>query len=369
MNFSLPCTFTVGSYNSGGLPGHYDYQRACVMQKIMSQRYEEEPELMQNNFVMQKWGLKKIYQKDPEGERTERDRGCSDLFAAICQPPKDEPGNLHFGWFKRVEQAISSYKSAYKNAVRIFDLEVKSKLENFIGWTRNGATPRYVKLEEARRSLAGKIFEKSLTQHIVCLQEANFLQDFDFPSRYEKQFSRGCNTLTAVLWDKNRFRPLEIIHNIANRAIAVLLEDRFSGKTILVASAHLTGCNPYREEIAPNGVKDSEKGDAQLQEILERLDCYDVDLKILAIDANVTSLHPRLQWLPRKGYWLDCINYLYPTCTNPYYVLDTRIDWIAVKVRPGLNALGGNLPIDRVRLNGMANNMSDHRPIALEIRC
>ena len=56
-----------------------------------------------------------------------------------------------------------------------------------------------------------------------------------------------------------------------------------------------------------------------------------------------------------------------PTCTNPYQVLNTRIDWIALK-SPNAKAVSvTNIPVLSVGLNNIQTNISDHRPIAAKI--
>jgi hypothetical protein len=64
---------------------------------------------------------------------------------------------------------------------------------------------------------------------------------------------------------------------------------------------------------------------------------------------------------------LDARNFLEPTCSNPYLVLNTRIDWIAVKGnRTALPSIT-NIPVSSVGLNSIETNISDHKPIAAKI--
>jgi len=77
-------------------------------------------------------------------------------------------------------------------------------------------------------------------------------------------------------------------------------------------------------------------------------------------------LNPRLSLLRDADYTLDYENALDATCTNPWQVLNTRIDWIAIKSFSD-DALISNIPVLGVGLNSLQTNISDHKPIAAQI--
>lgn len=145
------------------------------------------------------------------------------------------------------------------------------------------------------------------------------------------------------------------------------MRDIESGQIIAVASGHLSGCNPFQVEINERtGKPDSAKGDRELQQIIEILKKSEADVKVIAIDSNVTAAHPRLSLLKDAGYSLDYQNYLEPTCTNPYQAISTRIDWIAVK-SSDMPTTVHNIPVLGVSLNSPQTNISDHKPVAAKL--
>ena len=89
------------------------------------------------------------------------------------------------------------------------------------------------------------------------------------------------------------------------------------------------------------------------------------DFKLIGMDSNVTSLHPRLSILKDNEYTLDYNNFLEPTCTNPFQILNTRIDWITLKTNQKSHIT--NVPILSVGLNSLQTNFSDHKPIGAKI--
>lgn len=75
-------------------------------------------------------------------------------------------------------------------------------------------------------------------------------------------------------------------------------------------------------------------------------------------------MHPRLNIINDAQYRLDHENYLEATCTNPYHVLNTRIDWIVINGEASIT----NIPVLNVSLNSIQTNMSDHKPIAAKVK-
>ncbi|MCH9624932.1 MAG: hypothetical protein S4CHLAM123_00940 [Chlamydiales bacterium] len=180
---------------------------------------------------------------------------------------------------------------------------------------------------------------------------------------YEVAFADTTGSINGVAWNQERFALIEVIGDVQRQGYVVLLRDLESDKTVLVASGHLSGCNPF---CTPANSSDSAKGDLALQALIAVLDSKEADLKIIAMDSNVTATHPRLALLKEAGYTLDCENYLEATCTNPWQVLDTRIDWITIR-SSNQSASISNIPVLGVGLNSPQTNISDHKPVAARI--
>lgn len=328
--------FTVSSYNCGGLSNHYDYLRAACMEKLMHERSTVEPESVLYCDKIQKLALKRLFSSD---------RQAWNRFSKKVKAMK-----VNTLWNKKAESMISSY---LVRPVVIYDKEVKKALPKNIDATRE--------------NLAKQIFEKHLKFDIICLQEANYIEPSLFPETYHVLLDEEARLTLGIAWKKNRFKLVKRIGDIMGRAYAVKLRDRETGKIIVVVSAHIKGCNPFQKVIDPQtGVSDSEQGDNELQSVVELYEDEPSDLMVIGMDSNVTSLHPRLRILKDAGFRLDFINYLEPTCTNPVYVLNTRIDWIAIKTNIN-KAKITNIPVLNIGLNNIRTNMSDHKPIAAKI--
>jgi endonuclease/exonuclease/phosphatase family metal-dependent hydrolase len=252
--------------------------------------------------------------------------------------------------------------------VSISDEEVDQMLkEHFRDLCRN-EDAEVSPLQEVRTTMAKRIFAHHLKYDIICLQEADYLEPSMFPEQYEVLLVETSHSKNGIAWNKNRFELVETIGNIMGRAFAVQLFDKESGQTLLVASGHFSGCNPYRiEKDAATGAVDSTKGDVELQTVVELFNRLDADLMLIGMDSNVTSLHPRLNIIKDAGYQMDYENYLEPTCTNPHQVLNTRIDWIALKSAHTKAVSVTNIPVLNVSLNSIQTNFSDHKPIAAKI--
>ncbi len=359
---------TISSYNCGGLTEHYDYLRAVCMQKLMQERYTAEPENMSLNEKIQKLALKIQFSPDSiekEFAQLEWDqKGYQQHFEHLTAAPTDidSPNAI---WNKKSNEIISSYQV---RPIVIQDQQVNQILdEHLTDLAKIKDGRRSGLLQETRRIMAKRIFEHFLNYDVICLQEADYLESSLFPQKYEVLFTESSHSKNGIAWNKERFELIETLGNILGRAMAVQLRDRESGKTILVASGHFTGCNPYfTAKDAKTGLLDSAKGDHEIQTVIDLFESHIADIKIIGMDSNVTSLHPRLNILKNAGYQLDYENYLEPTCTNPHQVLNTRIDWIAIKSKNESSIT--NIPVLSIGLNSIQTNMSDHKPIAAKIK-
>lgn len=358
--------FTVSSYNCGGLSEHYDYLRAASMQKLMQERYIAEPENMSLNEKIQKLALKILFSSDTQekllAQQEWDQKGYQKLFEYLTAAPTDTK-SPNKTWNQKADKMITSYKI---RPVSISDEEVNQMLQDHFSDLSGNEGSEVSPLLEVRATMAKRIFAHHLKYDIICLQEADYLDNSMFPEDYEVLFAETSDSKNGIAWNKERFELIEAIGNVIGRAFALQLLDKESGKTVLVASGHISGCNPYCvEKDHTTGVLDSAKGDAELQAVVELFNSYDADLMLIGMDSNVTSLHPRLSILKDAGYQIDYENYLEPTCTNPYQVLNTRIDWIALKSTAVVSIT--NIPVLGVGLNSIQTNISDHKPIAAKI--
>lgn len=358
-------TFTICSYNCGGISDHYDYLRAAAMQRLMQERYAAEPQNMSLNEKIQALALKILFASgsDKEAAREEwNEKGYQQLIDDLSAAPTDY-GSVNEIWNNKSNEIITNYKI---RPVVIHDDMMMQMLNEHLNDLSGKEWPEG--LTDTRAKMAKRIFAYELPYDIICLQEADYLDDSMFPSHYEVLFAQTEHSKNGVLWDRERFELVESLGNILGRAFAVHLKDKANGKTILVASGHITGSNPYRIEQSPKtGVADSAKGDSEIQTIIELFDSLEADLKIIAMDSNVTPLHPRLNLLKEADYHVDYENFIEPTCTNPYQVLNTRIDYIALKSTHAEASIT-NIPVSNVGLNSIQTNISDHKPIAAQIR-
>lgn len=365
--------FTVSSYNCGGLSDHYDYLRSAAMYQLMQERYNTEPEMMSINEKIQQLALKILFSEGIERENTLRewnDRNCSESYLELMA------AETNLDWHKKVNESITDYKT---RPVCILDKNIKKMLKDQATEFTNDKENKLSELiPKIRRRLAERIFTRHMNYDIICLQEVNSLISFEeenpsspsiFPESHQLLFTDS----NGIAWNKERFELLEKREDSEGRALIIKLKDNKTDDLILIASVHLSGCNPYQKIITEytdpkkGNVKtsDSEKGDLEISSILKIMEEMEASIKLIAMDSNVTSLHPRLEIIKNAGFKLDYENFIEMTCTNPYQALNTRIDWIFVNAT---NAAITNIPVLNIGLNSIQTNMSDHKPIAAKIK-
>lgn len=369
---SLPAAeFTISSYNCGGLSNHYDYLHAVSMQKLMQERYIAEPENMARHERMEQLSLKIAFSNDPEEVLAAKQewarKGYDDLVNHLSENPSDD-SSPHYAWNQKIDQIITSYKI---RPIIIHDTQVRGMLVAHIKNLYRRVKPRQPlhplltnlkridRLKEVRAKMAKTAFNYYMQHDIICLQEAAYLDAAMFPEHYTVLISDNANK-TGIAWNHERFELIEDLGDVLGRALVVKLRDKENDQTVLVASGHLTGCNPY---VVQN--EDSTKGDDELKAMIERLNEEEVDFMLIGMDSNVTSLHPRLSQLKEAGYQIDCDNHIQPTCANSGFILNTRLDWLALKTER--NASITNIPVLSIGLNSLETNMSDHKPIAAKV--
>jgi|GEM_PF-1820677 len=365
--------FTVASYNCGGLSDHYDYIRAVCMHKLVQERCNAEPDVMQQLERVQNVALKILFSKDQAEVEAAQELwqvgGYALLLEKVTAHP-DDAESINAIWRKKSQEIVTNYDV---RPVLIHDEEVRRILADHMSdLTRGELEGSEHSLNEwldlTRSTMAERIFTHQLKYDILCLQEADYLDKAMFPEHYAVEFSDSAHSVNGVAWNRDRFSLLRVLGDIDGQGFVVQLRDCVTNKSVLVASAHLTGCNPFTSVIdSTTGKVDSERGDRALQEVIERLDQLDADLKVVAMDSNVTATHPRLSLLRDADYLLDYKSYLGATCTSPWQVLNTRIDWIAVKSSDGGVEIA-NIPVLGVHLNSPQTNVSDHKPVAARLR-
>ena len=353
--------FTITSYNCGGLSDHYDYLRAASIQKVMQERWNKEPDLLNLNDQIQKIALKILFSEDP----LEKSLAQQEWNGKNYQEQLDNllnPTSFSL-WKEKMDEAITSYKI---RSVCINDEDIQERIQQHIDQLappKEGNESFLDQVNKTRSIMAERIFKYYLKQDIICVQEADYIEPHHLPDHYNFASSGSLHSINGVIWNTHRFQCVEQIGDILGRAYLIKLKDLETDKVVLVASGHITGCHPYLVV-----GQDSQKGDQEIQTILELMDSQeDVDLKILAMDSNVASTHPRLKILKDASYQLDSTNYLDSTCSNPNLILNTKIDWILAKPETVDNFKITNISLAEIGLNSIETNISDHKPVAAKI--
>lgn len=341
--------FTIGSYNSGGLPDHYDYLRAAATAPLIAERYDEEKGKMMLNEKAQMLALQMLFAEESSKTKKLAQKKWEKIKKRFYRLVGDKE---NVSWRKKAENMITPHR---ERPIVIHDERITSTLTQFL----NGSS-----LKEKRLAMARELFKKKLRFDILCLQEANDLEELSFPEDYAILFAKNSKLKNAVAWNTKRFRLIDSSEPADVRSLIIRLQDLLTGEVVAIASAHLKGSHPYHRVIVAGGW-DSKQGDEELKSILNMLESSPAAIKLIGMDANVTAMHPRLQLLSEKGYRVDFNNALYPTCTNPELLLNTRIDWIAIQSKMQVNIV--NLPIQDVHLNDITTNISDHKPIAARV--
>ncbi|HXF29232.1 MAG TPA: hypothetical protein VN457_05230, partial [Chlamydiales bacterium] len=353
-SFLSAADFTIASYNCGCLGDHYDYLRAAAMQKLMQERYNREPALMSVNEKMQALALKIRFSEDPMEKlaaQNEWDRkGYDIIFKQMTANP-----TAHTTWAEKVDKMITNYKI---RPIMLHDLQVNAMFsEQLLDLAKDTNAIAEQLIKETRNTLLKRQMLYHMQHDIICLQEADYANQLLFPETYNMLFSKNEHSKNGIAWDKSCFELVDTIGDILGRGFAVVLRHKESGKKVLVASGHLTGCDPYVvRKATKKELTDSAKGDHELAAMMELFEKQSVDMMLIGMDGNVTSFHPRMDILKNYGYRLDYENYLEQTCTNPHYVLNTRIDWIAAKTTGENKVKITNIPVLSIGLNTIQTN-------------
>ncbi|MCH9621556.1 MAG: hypothetical protein S4CHLAM20_09780 [Chlamydiia bacterium] len=367
-------SLTIASYNCGGLSDHYDYLRAVAMGIVTKERFAKNPEIFAQFDKIQNTALKIIFsndEKDAAVEEWVRNKYTPLLMNITSNPLSNE--SINHLWNEKANRIITPYniRPIVIKDSHVYEL-LQSHMKNLIKSNLiDEEAPRTPKqtlnlLTKAREAMAKRIFREHLKYDIIALQEADYLTTESLPDKYDTLYSNSKHSLNGVAWDKTRFSLVKDTVQDLSGAFIVNLFDNQTKKTISVASAHLTGCNPFLEEFnSETNISDAAKGNEQLHMTIKALNNTFADIKIIAMDSNVCATHPRLNILKENDFYLDYNSHLEATCTSPWQILNTRIDWIAIKSENQETIQ--NLPIKSIELNSHSSNMSDHKPIASQI--
>jgi len=373
-NPDQPKKFTIASYNAGGLPDHYDYLRAVALEDIVKERSKTDKKTFNELGKIQAVALKILFTNDPDERATLtsewEEREYSKKLQAITESPQSEE-SINHKWYQKSITTISPYNV---RPIIFYDSYIVKTLRKHILNTTGITFPEDYTTEQmnaainkTRSIMAKKIFKDHLAFDIIALQEADYINPWDFPNHYKMKTSTTSHSINAIVWNSNKFTFVREIASMSSYGYIIELKNKETGQHIAVASAHLKGCNPFSVEVNPETQKpDSERGSNQLKEILAKLENSDSDIKIIAMDSNVCASHPRLSLLKESDYKIDYNNALGNTCTSPIQILNTRIDWIGAKSNTE-NISIRNIDIAEVKLNSHNTNISDHRPVASEI--
>jgi hypothetical protein len=333
----------------------------------MQERHMAEPVAMSESDSIQKLALKILFasgREKAQAQKVWKKKKFDRKVAKLILDPAEGGPNVF--WSKRIAEVITSYKV---RPIVIHDDKVAFSLNEHLKdlTRRSDSSDSAALLDEARTIMAKRIFDSYLTHDIIALQEANYLNAGMFPVRYQVLFSSTGHLKNGIAWNTDKLELVESLGDVGGKSLVLLLRHKESTKTVMVAAAHLTGCDPFRMVVNPStGLPDSAKGDGELQAVVDFFKQHDADVKIIAMDSNVTSLHPRLKILKDASFKVDYENYIDATCSNPYMALNTRLDWIAIKGISGKEKIV-NIPVMNVGLNSPQTNMSDHAPIAAKI--
>lgn len=361
-------SFTVCSYNCGGYIKHYDYLRTACLQEIMRRRFESEPDLMDLIFKIETLALKKLLSTDPKEKKLAENEWVHNNYEKTID---DIAGPIHSllspnnFWNKESNRMITPYN---QKPTFIYDKDVLEKINKQIQnvTKENRILNFYEALDATRRIMMQQTIQDFLPYDILCLQEVEYIDPSMFPDKYNVLLNKTSHT--GIAWDKSRFTKATEHH--LDKCTVVQLIDNQTNKIIAVASGHIYGCNPFKVEMNSKTNKtDSPKGDRQLRQILNYLNSKTSNIEILGIDSNVTAMHPRLKILKDENFKIDYRKFIGPTCTNPVHLLNTRIDWIALRFSPlhCSSASINNLPVE-LELNNINTNASDHVPIASVVK-
>ena len=349
--------FTISSYNLGCIRDHYDYFISARMSVLMRDRYRQEPLQMALIERVQEIAARRFLGSDPItrdlAEREWDELGYQALIEKITLPPGNE-GCIHQIWYDRSKAMMSDFLTF---PIKIEDSRIVDTVMEQAGSLSNQA------ILSERQRLYQKIVGDALGTDIVCFQEADYMPVSMLPSDYASVQSNREKSINRIAWNANRFELIQNLGDIAsNKGFAVVLRDKTTQKMVAIATGHLQGCNPFQKVYDEAGKPDSAKGDQQLSAIVQALDRTGAEVQIVGIDSNVTALHPRLQILRTAGFEFDGDHFIETTCPSPYFICNTRLDWIAAK---GASLV--NMPVMNVDLNNICTNPSDHKPIAARV--
>ena len=245
------------------------------------------------------------------------------------------------------------------------------------------------KLRNMKKALTQTIFERLIpVTQLFLLQETQLSVRKYLPESYTvvdltaggpRDIGMACIAFSNEHFKMvKQFPPIlekEIpIERATTKSVSLVLEHKSSGASLLVTSAHLTGCYDIHRHN-----DDAKDGTKELQLLLNNIDAaakiYGCDGAIFGLDANVAPDHPRLSLLDKHSYTYFpkelVTNYsTYSQRTGDGEALRT-LDYIGYRsfdsgeyVVSGKDLPDNILNAVHVELGNPSVNPSDHKPIA-----
>lgn len=242
-NYCGGIDFTVASYNSGGLPERYDYIRAVCMQQLVQERFDQESENLATLEKLQSLALKMRFSNKEEQEEAKRiwdEKKYDKVLEKLTSPPGEEE-SVNAIWNKKSQEVITPYDV---RPIVIRDSKAKETLTAQISdLLREDIDQQffYESLDSCLNLMATRIFDQHLHYDIIALQESDYLTEANFPEKYQTYFKEG----NGIAWNKERFHFLDEVDSLKKRSLVIRLLDKTSNKVVAIASAHLSGCNPF----------------------------------------------------------------------------------------------------------------------------
>lgn len=358
------------------MPYNRDFWAARIVNALYSEREVEESSDMAKLAKVQDVALRALCGKPKEGDEV-IDKDIKGIISdANNQPWKDKrikrlaqstEENEKMGNLNPDGSPVKHFVVAKDQIKKVADdIAKETKEAPVYGWKALSS-----KVEKYRQEMFAKYMQQFAVEEgsdIIALQECGGY--VSSPAELKKRLPKGYSVKLSdgkkraaggdgIAFNTERFefkKKLDIGKDGKGneRGIAVKLYDKITQKTVVVASAHLAGCNPFHDKKG-----DGTAGTTLFANMLDAMDKAKADIQIVAMDSNVTATHPRLKELPKHGYKLDCEHHVYPTCVNPLSILNTRLDWIAVKSKDGKGT------IENAQIKGVDKmELSDHKPIA-----
>ena len=207
-------------------------------------------------------------------------------------------------------QLVKAYCHKEPTSVRVLTWNIASDSDYVNVMRRKGHEVDEIGKDEIwtkRLKLFKGIFKNAIEEYqvqIFCLQEVG-LQYEAISGLLEGHGFEACfdGRDSAIFWKKDDFEFVadSLAVNEKRQYSVVTLRHLQDGKTVAVASAHLTGCHPVKLVKTAPGQTEADTGNKDLEVIVEELAPRPVDGRIIGMDANVIPTHERLKTITKEN--------------------------------------------------------------------